>query len=153
MTEAGEPPYIQARLVPIYFPGVKVEHKRPSLPVDGAQSVSAETVREKPEKATTSNWKSETRHLDRAYRELRQLITFTGGQAMGPAWRAGHAIAVVMHWKDGGIPGKPLLGKDIQRPTRLIGNGVARRAIPCYRRTENVLKNHLRSPGFFFKNF
>src|SRR5690606_16003966 len=72
---------------------------------------------------------------------------------MGPAWRAGHAIAVVMHWKDGGIPGKPLLGKDIQRPTRLIGNGVARRAIPCYRRTENVLKNHLRSPGFFFKNF
>src|SRR5690554_3642656 len=71
---------------------------------------------------------------------------------MGPAWRAGHAIAIVMHWKDGRIPGKPLLGKDIQRPTRLVSNGVASRAIACYWCTENVLKNHLRSPGFFFED-
>ena len=147
MPEARPESGLDARLLGIQFPRVKVEDR--GLLIDLVDAVHApidDSRRQQTQVAAACDrqgqgfaWQG---HVQRSQGKLTDCAIFAL-DVVREALGAGDAIVVVMDGEDARIVGKALLDEDVQGPQGPIGDGVARGAVAQHRNARDVLEDGL----------
>ena len=129
---------LHARLLRVDFPGVQIENEWLAfLAIDGLQGITAEPIGKQAKITAAGDGYFHAQKKGGGNGVFAQTV----GVAIGEAGRLGNTVGVVVDGKNGRIVSESEILENIERPERLVGDGIAGGAVAENGRTDDVFQD------------